>query len=133
MLIGVGGDLLALGNKTALRSGAAGTITATYRLDADGNQYANSSSGTDATASVGYWVSPNGSAANYECSATLTSGSVTTGDTTGSWLALTASRSWTLSLSGTDNVTAVLSISIRRAGVGSALVTSSITLHTIHS
>lgn len=132
-LLAVSAEDVKIGDRTAERDGAAGTLTATYTLNLDGNQYANTDVTTNATSKKDYWVLPNADAANFECKATLTSGAISTGDTSGAWLALTSSRSWTLSSAVAGLFTGVLSISIRRAGVGSALATSAITLTVSHS
>lgn len=50
------------------------------------------------------WVTPatSGVAANYEMKVDVTSGSFSTG-TTGTWLAMTSTRTWTKSVAGTVN------------------------------
>lgn len=61
----------------------------------------------------GDWVSPKSAApGTYEVQADVIYGSVT-GDATGSWLALTSTRIWTLSLVGSGSEAAGLTISIR--------------------
>ena len=61
----------------------------------------HSSAPTDA----GDWVSPKAFAPGaYECRATLNSGTLLTG-TTGSWLALTSTRTWTCANTASANLT----------------------------
>ena len=98
---------------------------AEYILQADGDIiYTRSGSATD----EGDWIIPKGAAGgDYEVRATVNSGSVT-GDTTGSWLALSSDRSWLVTRTddgaGTDS--ANLTIEIRRAQdqavLGSAVI-----------
>lgn len=84
---------------------AAGTYIG---LPGSGSSYALESDGDIIAAvvgDVGDWITPKGKAPGaYECRATLNSGSVATG-TTGSWLALTSTRTWTVGVSGSANLT----------------------------
>ena len=73
-----------------------------YALESDGDIMAAT---TGAATDVGDWITPKASAPGaYEVRATLNSGTLATG-TTGSWLALTSTRTWTTAVSGTANLT----------------------------
>jgi hypothetical protein len=76
----------------------------------------------------GDWISPKASApSDYEVQATLNAGTLTSG-TTGSWLALSSNRSWTLgrvTVGVADQVD--LTIEIRK-GSGATLATATVTL-----
>lgn len=70
-----------------------------YRLESDGDVIVGA--GSD----QGDWVTPKASAPGaYEVRATLNSGTLASG-TTGTWQALTTTRSWTCAFDGTANLT----------------------------
>ena len=95
--------------------------TASYTLASDGT--ASSSPNFDGTVS---WVTPGSAAPNYECLATLTSGTLTTG-TAGSWLALSASRVWSVSRSN-GSKECIFTVQIRRIGTSTVLTSATIDL-----
>jgi len=66
-----------------------------YRIGSDGKTYraAGNLLSWSVSPSNPDWVTPNGDASNYECRATLLSGTLSSG-TTGSWLPLTSTRDW---------------------------------------
>lgn len=74
------------------------------------------------------WLS-SGSASDYEISASVASGTLTSG-TTGSWLSCSLSPSWVVENSRQNNSTktAVITVSIRLASSGVVQDTASITL-----
>ena len=72
-----------------------------YGLESGGDIRVNSSAPSD----VGDWISPKAFAPGaYECRATLNSGTLSSG-TTGSWLALTSTRTWTCANTASANLT----------------------------
>lgn len=72
-----------------------------YSLESDGDIVVHSSTPAD----VGDWVTPKAFAPGaYECRATLNSGTLSSG-TTGSWLALTSTRTWTCANTASANLT----------------------------
>lgn len=74
----------------------------------------------------GAWINPTSLASgSYEVRATATSGTVSTG-TVGSWLALSSSRTWSVSRSGAGSKACTLLIEIRTEGV--TVYSGSITL-----
>ena len=100
---------------------------ARYQLDSDGKVY--KFTGTTAsvpTTFVENWVSPNSAAGDYECFATLNSGSLQTG-TTGSWLALTSDRLWGTAVTGIGTQSASVTITIRKVGTTTNLASATIT------
>jgi hypothetical protein len=103
---------------------ASGTAVSTYTLSSTGdiNQTKNTT-----TTDIGDWITPKSAASNYECFATLSSGSLSSG-TTGSWLALTSSRSWTRNQSTNGTSTAVIVVQIRKIGTTTVLDSATITL-----
>ena len=121
----MGGDKISLSG-VAVSSVGSGSQTATYTLESDGDVVrATTPLGSS---DIGDWITPKASApSDYEVRATLNSGTLTSG-TTGSWLALTSNRSWTLTqatVGAADQVD--LTIEIRK-GSGATLASATVTL-----
>lgn len=121
----MGGDRISLSGVSVYSAGA-GSQTATYTLESDGDVVTATTPGGSVDA--GDWIDPKASApSDYEVRATLNSGTLTSG-TTGSWLALTSNRSWTLTRVVIGAATQVdLTIEIRK-GSGATLASASVTL-----
>jgi hypothetical protein len=121
----IGGDRISLSGVSVYSAGA-GTQTATYTLESDGDVVTATTGGGSVDA--GDWIVPKASApSDYEVRATLVSGTLSTG-TTGSWLALSSNRSWTLTrvvVGVADQVE--LTIEIRK-GSGATLASATVTL-----
>jgi hypothetical protein len=121
----MGGDRISLSG-VSVSSVGAGTQTATYTLESDGDVVTATTDGGSVDA--GDWISPKAAApSDYEVQATLVGGTLSTG-TTGSWLALTSNRSWTLqrvTVGAADQVD--LTIEIRK-GSGATLASATVTL-----
>lgn len=83
----------------SLGAGAGGVGSSSFGLENDGDLTIN---GVDGGSD---WVSPANAevAALYQVKVDVTSGSFTSGDSTGSYLDLSASRSWTRTGTGTVN------------------------------
>ena len=96
--------------------------TATYSLTSGGLETA-----TGASSST--WLL-SGAASDYDVRATVVSGTLTTG-TTGSWLNLGTTRTWTKvrtsNISGIDTVSLTIEISLAGAGVAIATATVDLT------
>ena len=121
----IGGDQIALSG-VAVSSVGSGSQTATYTLESDGDVVrATTPLGSS---DIGDWIDPKASApSDYEVRATLNSGTLTSG-TTGSWLALTSNRSWTLTQATVGAADPVdLTIEIRK-GSGATLASATVTL-----
>jgi hypothetical protein len=98
------------------------TATASYSLRNDGF-VAHKGVSTGAL-----WVSPGTGAPNYECMATVTSGSLSSG-TSGSWLPLTSTQTWSRVSGAINNTfTVVFTLDIRRASDHVVVATATITL-----
>jgi hypothetical protein len=120
----MGRDQISLSGQTITSSGA-GTQTATYTLESDGDVITATKGGGSVDA--GDWIAPKTSApSDYEVRATLDSGTLSTG-TTGSWLALTSNRTWTVTRIAVGSETASITVEIRK-GSGATLASASITL-----
>lgn len=96
-----------------------------YRLTSTG--LAQTQSGTGSFGTVETWCTPTGEAVNYEALVTVTSGTLTSG-TSGSWIALSTTRTWTRDASIGLNELCVFTVEIRRTGTGTVLDTATITL-----
>lgn len=123
----MGGDRISLSG-VAVSSVGSGAQTATYTLESDGDVMTATTPGGSVDA--GDWIDPKASApSDYEVQATLVSGTLTGGSSaTGSWLALTSNRSWTLTQTVIGVATQVdLTIEIRK-GAGATLASATVTL-----
>jgi hypothetical protein len=98
----------------------AGTANANYVLNASG---AGSGSGV-----TGWTWLLSGTAAAYEVFATLTSGTLSSG-TTGSWLPLNVTRSWSRTRTGIGVSSAQVALQIRRVSDGLVLDNAQIVLN----
>lgn len=117
---GGGGAVVALTNQDigAFDSGAA---SCSYSLQSNG--VIQQSTSVVGVLPIGNWISPTSAApGSYECRADLVSGTLSSG-TTGSWLALTSSRAWSLTRLSPGSSSAELTISIRLSGVTLATCT----------
>lgn len=97
-----------------------------YQLTSTGlEQVTTTSSGT---ATLGNWVTPTSAAgANYECQATITSGTLSSG-TSGSWLVLSSTRTWTVTRSTVGSKACTFTIDIRNASTLAVVATASVTI-----
>jgi hypothetical protein len=88
------------------------SCTVQYSLTSGGKeQYFDENS---TSTPIGDWVIPNGSAAGYECRLTATTGTFSTG-TMATWLALTSTRTWTVTQATVGVKQAIGTIEIRDA------------------
>lgn len=103
------------------------TATAAFRLTADGLLQQSLNGGT--YTGIGTWLTPTVAAlaALYECRMTILSGAPTSG-TTGSWLALTADRTWTLTKAVAGSSAIDMTLEIRLASTGSVMTSSTISM-----
>lgn len=106
-----------------LQIGSAAGATLEIQSDGDIIEATNSLGAGD----VGDWIIPKSAAgANYEVRATLNAGSLTSG-TTGSWLSLGSSQTWSVTRVTPGISSAELLIEIRRAS-GATLASKTITI-----
>lgn len=125
LLGSVGGDRIVLTGQNLLAS-SAGVATITYRVGSDGFVYEVVNAGSPSA--LEQWCTPAANAGNYEARVTVTVGSLSSG-TTGSWLALTSTRDWTLQETTPGNTSnCTFTIEIRPAGGGSTLTSATIDL-----
>lgn len=105
---------------------SSGGASATYELNLNGIAYDKTNSG--GTVTIGNWATPTSVAANYEVYATLVSGVLSVG-TTGSWLALSSTRSWSRNRSALSGISiAQITVDIRLIGTTTVLDSATITL-----
>lgn len=101
------------------------TCDVEYQLTNGGlEKYALTSGGF---VTLGSWVIPTANAGNYEVRATLNSGSLTSG-TTGSWLALSTTRTWVRQRIAIGSSSANLTIEVRRASDGLVMASKTVDL-----
>lgn len=125
---GGGGATILLGYQFIFASNSGSAATAAYRLGSDGIVYQALNGG--AYTSLATWCSPGAQAVNYECYATLSLGSLTSG-TTGAWLALSSNQTWTRSANVGFDLSAELSIVIRRVGDTAIAASATIDLEAV--
>ena len=119
---GGGGTFNGLSDQDCTLVSPAAPVSSTYEIQADGDVLVNS-------IQVEEWNTSTTAGSGYEVKATLNSGSLTSG-TTGSWLALSSNRTWTVTDTTQDDIaqTATLTIQIRATGTTTVLDSSAITL-----
>lgn len=98
-----------------------GTANAQFQLKSNGKVAKTNVNNT--VVEDGSWIRPNASASLYECFATLNSGTLNSG-TTGSWLALTSTRTWVKSKSSPPSGSSTCELTIQIRKVGSAVTES---------
>jgi hypothetical protein len=98
--------------------------TATFRLTSGGVIQQVTGFGTS---SLGNWIDDTSQAGNYEVRATLVSGTLSSG-TTGSYLALTSNRSWSVSRSSPGVKSCTFTIEIRKIGTADVLDSATVNL-----
>lgn len=113
-------------NNASVSSFGLGTRTAGWKIDADGYVYTLKQA---SYTQKNQWTAD--AVANYEVRATLDEGVVATG-TTGSWLACSSDREWTVEETAVDNTSyAYLTVEVRSAAT--LIVLDSCTVHIIAS
>lgn len=119
-------DLVQIQDELIFASGV-GSASAEYELSHTGDIFRIvNSMPTD----IGDWITPKVRMSDYECRATLVSGSLSSG-TTGTWLSLSQRRQWTLFRFVSGPQTTVLQIEIRRAADQVVLDSAQITLQVL--
>lgn len=121
--------VVSITNQIVSKSTVGTDAYARYQLDTDGKVYKfeGTTAGTPTTY-IEDWVEPNSEANNYECFATLDSGSIQTGNT-GSWRSLASLDSmWGVADTGGGTQAASLTITIRKTGTTTNLTSATITL-----
>lgn len=103
--------------------------SAQFQLQSDGDvARITVTTGGGGTVDVGDWITPISAAgANYEVRATVNSGSLSSG-TTGSWLALSSTRTWAREQTTVGSSACELLIEIRNASTTVVMDSSTVTL-----
>lgn len=100
--------------------------SARFRLASSGDIYRILVNG--GTTDIGDWIAPKSAAGgNYECMATVVSGSLSTG-TAGSWLALSSDQEWGRNQTTLGTSVCVITVDIRRVGTTTTLASTTVTL-----
>jgi hypothetical protein len=127
LLLGSAGYLVQLAN-ASVSDNNIGAAAAGYELQNDGDIIESTSIG--GTIDLGDWITPKTAApGSFECRATVVSGSLSSG-TTGAWLALSTSRTWsvTRATSGTSSCQLTIEIRLGTTVLASATVMISATV-----
>jgi hypothetical protein len=98
--------------------------TARYRLNSNGEV---ESLINGFTTTLEQWCTPTSAAGNYEARVTVNSGSLSSG-TTGTWLALSTSRTWSVVQSSVGSSSCNFTVEIRRTGTTTVLDSATIDL-----
>lgn len=98
--------------------------SAGYRLNSNG-EVESLTNGSPVT--LQQWCTPTSAAGDYEARVTVNSGSLSSG-TTGTWLALSTSRTWSVVQSGAGSSSCNFTVEIRRTGTTTVLDSATIDL-----
>jgi hypothetical protein len=100
-----------------------------YFLTAGGLVQSSTQAGGSSPATLETWCTPTSAAANYEVLINVTSGAFSGGSGSGSWLALSSTRSWYVdnTVSGTFNE-CIFTVEIREIGTTTVLDSATIIL-----
>jgi hypothetical protein len=117
----------AISNQFANASFTSGTVTATYELNSNGIAYLtdNVSYGDNLLHAISNEWQGGGTNSDFEARMTVNSGSLSAG-TTGSWVALSSTQTWTLSRATAGISTASATLEIRLAGSATVLDSATI-------
>lgn len=120
------GETIAITDTTAESEAVSpSAATATFRLTSAGNiEY---TTGSNTVTDNGDWITPQTNMANYECRFDVTSGSLSSG-TTGAWMSLSTTRTWTKQQVTNGTSTAIGTLQIRRTSDSTVMDTATITL-----
>lgn len=99
------------------------TAAAEYQLNLNGNAEYSENGGAYSVLEA--WCVPAAQASNYECYASLVSGSVG-GSALDTWLALSSSRGWDVTQISPGVSSAVLNVGIRRVGTTTIIASADI-------
>jgi hypothetical protein len=119
-------DVIAISDTTAdSEEISPASATASFALASDGD--IDRTTGTNSISDQGDWISPQINMASYECRADVLSGTLTSG-TTGAWINLGTTRTWTLQRTTNGTSTASFTLQIRRASDAVVLDSATISL-----
>lgn len=123
---GTSNTLISITNQTITGS-ATSSAGAWYYLTSGGQVQGSIIFGGTSPFFIENWVTPTSAASNYEALVTVISGSLT-GGTTGSYVALSSTRSWYVQQVGNGTNTCIFTVQIRRVGTVTVLDTATITV-----
>ncbi len=98
--------------------------TQAYRLDSNGKVYDVKNA---SPSFIEDWVTPTGAASSYEAFVTVTSGTLSSG-TSGSWVALSSTRDWSVTQTSIGIKTCTFTVDIRKVGTSTVLDSATITI-----
>lgn len=129
-LLGSAGDLAVITiSNQSISDLDASAAYAYYFLTAGGQVEQSTSAGGTSPTNLEQWCTPTSQASNYEALITVTSGVLSGGSGTGTWLALSTTRNWYVEefTSGNTNI-CTFTVQIRRIGTATVLDTATIDL-----
>lgn len=107
-----------------------GSAQAYYFVTAGGQIQQSTQSGGINPTNLEQWVTPTSASSLFEARITITSGALTGGSGTGTWLALSTTRNWYIENSSSGTIEqCVFTIEIRRASTGVVQDSATITLY----
>lgn len=122
---GTSNVVISLTNQTILDfTGGARSASTGYRLTSGGQA---DGLVNVAWSNLGQWCTPTSAASNYEVLATVVTGSLSSG-TTGSWLALSSTQTWTRTASVGTSQLCSFTVQIRKIGTSTVLGSATIDL-----
>ena len=128
-LLAGSGDVVKLVGGIISANAFTGSATATYTLNSNGIEQATITGIGAGTTDLGNWVTPTTNASLYEALVTVVTGTLTAGSAaTGSWLALSSTRSWFVTATGGTSKSADITVQIRDTATSTVRATASVTL-----
>ena len=126
----IGGPRVTLNSTYTVSDSTVSPTNANARLQLTSTGDINSIKVTGGTTDLGDWVVPKAAAGgNFEAKSTVTSGSLSTDPSAGSWVALSSSLTWGRAQSTNGTSQAVFTLEIRRVGTTTTLASSTVTLN----
>ena len=102
--------------------------SAVYQLNSNGYVYTGNYTTTQTFVQQEQWCTPASAASGYEVFATLNTGTLSSG-TTGSWVPLSGTQSWRVTVPFNTAQTTNIAVQIRKVGTTTVLASSSVQLY----
>ena len=128
-LLGTGDNVVISITNQSISDLDASAAYAYYFLTAGGQVEQSLQAGGINPTNLEQWCTPTNQSSNYEAFITVSSGALSGGSATGTWLALSTTRNWYVEefTSGNTNQ-CIFTVDIRKIGTGTVLDTATITL-----
>ena len=127
---GVGAPVITLSATYTVSDSTVSPTNANSRFQLTSAGDINSIKVTGGTTDLGDWVSPKGAAGgNYEAKSSVTSGSLSSDPSAGSWVALSSDLTWSRAQTTNGTSQAIFTLEIRRTGTSTTLASTTVTLN----